>query len=173
MPVVNTNSDIATAATNAAVQYPTTEQIVPEILLFIQAKVTVPAAISVNDTITILPAAACPVGAVLIPQMCTVYCASDPASSTDSLTLDIGTVADPDKFAAALVLKQAATEVLTGTGLTAYRGAVSFADSSTAPVAIATPYRFTTPEAIIATAKVVTNVTEAVLVFSLAFRCKA
>lgn len=165
MPVVNTDSDLATAVAAAQVQYPTTEQVVPEILLFVQAKVTVPASgtsplLNANDTLTILPASACPVGACLVPQLSSVYCVTDPGTA---LTLDIGTVADPDKFADALALTTAGT-----TG-----GAVNFSASGTAPAAIATPYRFTTQEAIVATAVTVTSVDATVVVFSLCFRCKA
>jgi hypothetical protein len=165
MPVVNTNSDLATAQAAAASSYPTSELDAFGSIIYTQVKVTVPASgtsplLNANDTLTLLPASLCPVGAYLVPKLSSVYCVTDPGTA---LTLDIGTPDDPDKFADALALTTAGT-----TG-----GAVNFSASGTAPAAIATPYKFTSQEAIIATAVTVSSVSETVVVFTLAFRVKA
>jgi hypothetical protein len=168
--MANTNSDIVTAQAAAAVSYPTTELDVFGTVLYTQVKVTMPAAVADGDTLTLLPASLCPVGAYLVPQLSSVYAVTDPGTS---VLFNVGTVADPDKFADELILTQAGSDIMTGTGLAKYQGNVSFAESKVAPAAIATPYKFTDPEAIIATAGTISSASEAVLVFLLAFRVKA
>jgi len=163
MPVVNTNSDLATAQA-AALQDPSSGIVNGDdmggVLLIAHAKVTMPASgtsplLNANDTLTIIPAEAVPIGAVLVPQLCSVYAVTDPGTA---LTLDIGTPTDPDKFADALAVNAA--------------GLVNFAASGTPPVGIATPYRFTTQEAIVATCVTVNTLDETVLVFTIAYRVK-
>lgn len=161
--MANINSDLATK--QAAAKQDHSAGIIHGddamgIILFATAKVTVPSTAAVDDTLTLVPAEACPVGAVVIPQLSHVYCVTDPGTA---LTLDIGTAADPDKFSDALALTTAGT-----TG-----GAVSFSASGTAPAAIATPYRFSEQEAILATVKVATSLNETVIVFTIAYRAKA
>lgn len=161
--MANTNSDLATKSA-AALKDRSAGLVHGDdaagIVLYATAKVTIPATPEVDDTLTLVPAAAVPLGAVVIPQLSHVYCVTDPGTA---LTLDIGITSNPDLFSDALALTTAGT-----TG-----GPVNFAASGTAPVGIAAPHRFTEAEDIIATVKVSTAVVETVAVFTIAYRAKA
>ena len=163
--MANTNSDLATKQAAAKLD-PSAGVINMDdacgVVLYATAKVTIPATPTVNDTITIIPAELLPIGAVVIPQLSSVYLATDPGTA---LTLDIGLVSDPDCYADALALTVAATASATG--------AVSFDKSGTAPAYLVTPYRILTQEAIIATVTVSTAVDATVAIFTIAYRAKA
>ena len=163
--MANTNSDLATKQA-AAQRDPSSGMVNMDdacgIVLFATAKVTIPATPTVDDTITIIPAELLPVGAVVIPQLSSVYLATDPGTA---LTLDIGLVSDPDCYSDGLALTVAATASATG--------AVSFDKCGTAPAYLVTPYRIASQEALIATVKTSTAVDATVAIFTIAYRAKA
>ena len=154
----NTNSDLATKQA-AAKMDPSAGVINMDdalgVILFATAVVTLPASPSQNDTITIVPAALVPVGAVVVPQLCAVYIVGDPGTT---MTITVGPTSDPDLFAVALDCKAG--------------GMIRFTEG-TAPAGIATPYRFTTQEAILATYSAVGTNASRTAVFTIAYRAKA
>lgn len=160
--MANTNSDLVTKQA-AALTDPSAGIVNGDdafgVIMYATAKVTVPATPSTSDTLTIIPAELCPVGAVVVPQLCSVSCLTDPGTA---LNLDIGTPDNPDLFSDNLALT---TAVSTG-------GPVSFAASGTVAEAIGTPYRFKKQEKIIATIVTSSSVAETVIVFLIAYRGK-
>ena len=126
------------------------------IVLYATAKVNIPAGVAVNDTLTLVPTEAIPLGAVVIPQLSHVFFVTDPGTA---LTLDIGLTSSAKKFADGLVCNNI--------------GIVNFAASATVPTGIATPHRFTTQEAIRATVTTSTSVVATTAIFTIAYRAKA
>lgn len=170
--MANTNSDLATKQAAAKLD-PSAGVINMDdacgTVLYATAKVTIPATPAVNDTITIIPAELLPIGAVVIPQLSSVYLATDPGTA---LILDIGLVSDPDCYADALSLSVAATVVPIATCAT-LTGSVRFDQCASIPAYLVTPHRILTQEAIIATVKTSTAVDETVAIFTIAYRAKA
>lgn len=167
MSVTNTLSDLATK--QAAGKADPSAGIVDGddacgVLLFATAKVTIPASgtsplLNANDTLEIIPAGCLPVGAVVIPQLSSIFLVGDPGTA---LTLDIGTTTDPDCFSKGMAL------TVTSVGA----GPRSWSNCGTTPLNLTTPLRLTAQMAIIATATTVTSVSETVAVFTVAYRCK-
>jgi hypothetical protein len=119
------------------------------------AHVTLTGATAAADLLEIIPASLLPIGAVVVPQLCSVTC-SDPGTT---LTLDIGYAANPDAYADGIVLSSG--------------GQIAFT-SGTKPAAVAVPVRITGEAdaiyATVASADTVTNAT--VLTFIIAYRSK-
>jgi hypothetical protein len=161
--MANTNSNLATA--QAAATRDRSAGIVQSrdicgVMLFARGQVTVPALVAVNDTLTLIPAEALPVGAVFEPALSWVYCETDPGTA---LTLDIGPVSNPDALADALAL--------TAIGTTS--GVVTFDKSGTMPLGISDPIAIEASESVIATVKVSTAVDATVMQFCIAYRATA
>ena len=119
------------------------------------AHVTLTGSTAAADIINIIPAELVPVGAVVVPQLCTVTC-GDPGTT---LTLDIGDALDTDRYADGIALSSG--------------GCINFC-TATKPAAVATPYRIPEQAAIYATvasADTITNGT--VLTFVIAYRSKS
>jgi hypothetical protein len=119
------------------------------------ANVTIPSTLAVNDILNIIPAGLLPIGAVVVPQLCSVTLA-DPGTT---LTLDIGYAADPDAYADGITLSAG--------------GQIAFT-SGTLPVAVTTPVRIeTAADAIYATVMSAAGINAAtVLTFLIAYRSK-
>ena len=161
--MANTNSDLATkqaAAQRDASAGITQARDIGGVMLFARGQVTCPATPTVNDTLTLIPAEALPVGAVFEPAYSWVYCETDPGTA---LTLDIGPDSNPDALADALALTTAGT-----TG-----GVVPFDESGTAPLGMTAPIVITAQEAVRATVTVSTSVVATVIQFCLAYRATA
>lgn len=119
------------------------------------AHVTLTSATAAADILTIIPAELVPVGAVVVPQLCSVTSA-DPGTT---LTLDIGDADDTDRYADGIVLSSG--------------GQIAFC-SGTKPAAVGTPFRITEQGAIYATVASAATVTDAtVLTFVIAYRSKS
>lgn len=67
-------------------------------LRYMQATVTIPSTLAANDIIEI---GTLPLGARVLPALCQFVCHADPGTT---LTLDVGTTADPDAYADGSVL---------------------------------------------------------------------
>jgi len=130
------------------------------VMLYARGQISIPATPDVNDTLTLVPAEALPLGAVFEPAASWVYCETDPGTA---LTLDIGTPSNPDALADALALTTAGT-----TG-----GVVTFDKSGTMPLGISDPITITEAEPVVATVKVSTAVDATVLQFCIAYRATA
>jgi hypothetical protein len=120
------------------------------------ATVTLTGATAADDILEIVPAAQVPVGAVVVPQLCSVQCSADPGTT---LTLDVGDAGNTDRYADGIVLSAG--------------GQVGFC-STGVPAAAVTPYRITEQGKIYATvasANTITNGTT--LTFIIAYRAKA
>jgi hypothetical protein len=119
------------------------------------ANVTLTSATAANDILNIIPAGLLPIGAVVVPQLCSVTSA-DPGTT---LTLDIGYAANPDAYADGITLSAG--------------GQIAFT-SGTLPAAVTTPVRITgAADAIYATVMTANTVTDAtVLTFIIAYRSK-
>jgi hypothetical protein len=119
------------------------------------AHVTLTGSTAAADILQIIPAQSLPLGAVVIPQLSSVTC-SDPGTT---LTLNVGFTADPDAYAAGIVLSAG--------------GKIDFT-SGTKPAAVSTPVRIEGEAdaifATVATASTITNGT--VLTFVIAYRSK-
>jgi hypothetical protein len=119
------------------------------------AHVTLTGSTAADDIINIIPAELVPVGAVVVPQLCTVTSA-DPGTT---LTLDIGDAANTDRYADGIVLNAG--------------GIINFC-SGTKPESVATPYRIPEQAAIYATVMTADTVTNGtVLTFVIAYRSKS
>jgi hypothetical protein len=126
------------------------------IVLLATCHITVPAAVATSTKLRLIPAEAVPVGAVVVPQMCSVFAHTDPGTA---FVIDVGTATNDDAFADALACSAA--------------GLFNFAASGTVPVGIGTPYRFTKQEEIFATVRTATDVVETLLTVIIAYRAKA
>jgi len=159
----NTNSDLATKQA-AALRDPSAGLIKGHdfsgILLYARGQVTCPVTPTVGDTLTLIPAAALPVGAVFCPEESWVYCETDPGTA---LTLDIGPVSNPDALADALAL----------TVIGETNGKVTFDKSATMPLGISDPITILDQEAVLATVMVSTAVVATVIQFCIAYRATA
>ena len=124
-------------------------------LTFATANVTIPSTTAANDILNIIPAGLLPIGAVVVPQLCSVTSA-DPGTT---LTLDIGFAANPDAYADGITLSAG--------------GQIAFT-SGTLPAAVTTPVRIeTAADAIYATVMTAATITDAtVLTFLIAYRSK-
>jgi len=125
------------------------------VLLHAIANVTVPSTLAANDILEIIPPALIPVGAVLVPQLCSVTSA-DPGTT---LTLDIGDAANPDRYADGIVLSAG--------------GIVGFCSALPVPAGVAAPFRLTEQlgiQALVVSANTITDAT--VLTFLLVYRAK-
>lgn len=127
------------------------------ILMLATASVTLTSATAAADIIQIVPPELIPVGAVVVPQLCSVTSA-DPGTT---LTLDIGDAADADRYADGIVLSAG--------------GQVGFCSALPNPASVAAPFRLTEQAVIQATvlagASTITDGT--VLTFIIAYRAKA
>jgi len=125
------------------------------ILMIATASVTIPDTLAVNDILEIIPPELIPVGAVVVPQLCS--CTSPDPGTT--LTIDVGDAVDPDRYADGIVLSN---------GLQ-----VGFCSALPIPDAVANPFRLTEQAVIQATVKSASSITNTVLTFIIAYRAKA
>lgn len=157
--MANTNSDIATAQA-AAQRDPSAAPKVPEtsgLHYEIRGQVTVPAAPALNDTLTLIPAALLPVGAVYDPAESWVFFETDPGTA---LALDIGPVSRPNGLADTLLA------TVTGLGT----GKLTFDRGNGLALGLSSRLKVSAQEAVLATVKVSTSVVATVMHFKIAFR---
>jgi hypothetical protein len=157
MAVINGLSDLATKQA-AALKDRSSGIINMEdasgILLVAHAKFTVLTTQDATSVITLVPAAAIPVGATFVPELSNLFIGTTSAN----LAVDVGPASDPDNFADALLCSTA--------------GLKWFGASATIPAGFATPYKFTSQEAILLTIAVAGG-TETICQATLVFRAKA
>lgn len=156
--MANTNSDIATAQASALRDRSAAPKSPENFgqLLQIRGQVTIPAAPTAEDTLTLIPAELLPVGAVYEVLGSSLFFESDPGTA---LTLDIGPESDVDALADALVCNAA--------------GRVELSASGTLPAALLDAVKVESQEAVIATIKVATDVVETVMQFCITLRVTA
>lgn len=122
------------------------------IVLFAQAKITLAGTETVADTMQLCDI---PPGCILDPDKSNVVC-QDPGTT---LTLDIGYAANPDGMADGIVLSAGGKIEFVSTGM---------------PADALTPFRTTEQTRIYATVMSANTLTAgAILVFNVAYRCKA
>lgn len=157
--MANINSTLATAAASSLTDgsITTKGRDIAGLVLYARGKIVLPSTLAANDTLTLVAASQLPVGAVVDPLLSFVFAESDPGTA---LQLDIGTAADPDKYADAMDVNNA--------------GQVWFSASNPLPVAITAPAEESVQTAIFATVKVATTITNNTpLQFAIAYRLTA
>jgi hypothetical protein len=125
------------------------------ILMLATASVVI-TGIAANDIIEIIPPELVPVGAVVVPQLCSVM-SNDPGTT---LTLDIGDAVDPDRYGDGLNLNAG--------------GLVNFCSALPTPDGVHNPFRLTEQaviQALVVAANAITGGT--ILTFIIAYRAKA
>lgn len=154
----NFNSTLATAAASALTDgsVTTKSQDVASPVLYAAGEIVIPAGLANTDTFTLVAASQLPVGAKVDPLLSFFYAETNPGTT---LAFDVGTPADPDKYADNLALGGSS-------------GVKQFGASGTLPVAISAEAVETSQAAIIATVAGAPNglTTGAVIQFRIAYR---
>lgn len=99
----NFNSTLATAAASALTDgsVTTKSQDVASPVLYAAGEIVIPAGLANTDTFTLVAASQLPVGAKVDPLLSFFYAETNPGTT---LAFDVGTPADPDKYADNLAL---------------------------------------------------------------------
>jgi hypothetical protein len=137
--MANFNTDVAGKVGKLGAAGLTKPELYNGKIQWINATVTLPSTAAANDTITI--SQPLPIGATVVPDLCTAVCHADPGTA---LVIDIGDATDVDRYADGLNLNSG--------------GVVNFCTPAI-PDGVKNPLKVTTPAAIIATLMTATDVT--------------
>lgn len=137
----NFNTDVAAAAGKLGAAGLKNSELYNGSIIYVNATVTLPSTTAANDTITVTHNL--PIGATVIPDLCTAVCHADPGTA---LVMNVGDAADADRYSAGLNLNSG--------------GVVNFC-APAIPAGVTAPLKLTTPTPIVATITTATSITNA------------